>query len=137
MKFYKLNSSKQESINLSDYKMDWNRKVSAPQKAVSDFLRRFWEFDTVLLEFRIPGSLLRIDILNISKKIAVEVSPDSVHKNFNPFLHKNRSEFLKKLKADIAKIAWCEKSGLTFVELNDSDIKTLSADTFAKFGVAL
>lgn len=137
MKFLKLNSNHLESVNISKYKIDWDRKVSAPQKKVSDFLRPFWSGDIVLLEFRIPGSLLRIDILNISKKIAVEVSPDSIHRNFNPFMHKNRSEFLKKLKSDQDKITWCEKSGIFMVELVDSDIETLSVETFSMKGVEL
>jgi hypothetical protein len=117
--------------------MDWSRKVSAPQKKVSDFLLPYWSGDIVLLEFRIPGSLLRIDILNISKKIAIEVSPDSIHRNFNPFMHKNRSEFLKKLKSDQDKINWCEKSGIFMVELVDSDIETLSVETFSVKGIEL
>ena len=31
------------SVNLLKYRIDWDHKVSAPQKAVKDFLRPYWD----------------------------------------------------------------------------------------------
>lgn len=138
MKFPKLNSNSLVNVNLAEYKIDWDHKVSAPQKAVVDFLKPFWISDLVLAELRIPGSLLRIDITNIDKKIMLEVSPKSVHQVFNLWIHKDRAGFLKKLKADQQKIAWIEKAGFQFVELVDEDIKNLSRELFRdKFNIIL
>lgn len=138
MKLPKLYSSKFVSVNLAEYSINWDYAVSKPQKAASDFLRPFWAADLVLSELRIPGSLLRIDIVNITRKIAVEISPDALHKNFNPFLHKNRAGFLKKLKADVKKNEWIESVGWQLIELTDNDIKNLSKELFlTKFDVVL
>lgn len=119
---------KEISVNPGQYIIDWDMKVSKPQKKVSDFLRPYWEFDLVLQEFRIPGSLLRIDLFNVTKKIIIEVSPDELHSNYNPFLHKDRAGFLKKLKADNQKMDWADRNNLLFVELTSSDIKNLSVE---------
>ncbi len=125
------------SVNPSQYIIDWEREVSKPQKKVSDFLRPFWKRDLVLCEFRVPGSLLRIDLLNVTRKVIVETSPDEVHKNYNPFLHKDRSNFLKKLKADNQKMDWAEKAGYVYIELDSNEIKNLSVETFARLGISL
>lgn len=125
------------SVNPNQYLIDWDKEISKHQKKVSDFLRTFWQKDLVLCEFRIPGSLLRVDLMNVTKKIIVETSPDEIHKNYNPFMHKNRANFLKKLKADNQKMDWAEKAGYTYIELDSNEIKNLSAETFAKFGISL
>lgn len=138
MKLPHYSSNKLVNVNLAEYVIDWERAVSKPQKAVTDFVRPFWIADYVLSELRIPGSLFRLDIVNITKMIVIEVSPDSVHKNFNPFMHKDRAGFLKKLKADQAKIKWIETAGFQYVELTDSDIKNLSSELFqTKFDIYL
>lgn len=126
---------KDVSINTSQYIINWDTKVSKPQKKVTDFLQPYWKSDLVLQEFRIPGSLLRIDLFNVSKKIVVEVSPDELHSNYNPFLHKDRAGFLKKLKADNQKMDWAERNKLLFVELNSGDIKNLSVELLVEKGV--
>lgn len=128
-------SHKEVSINPERYIIDWDKVVSAPQKIVSDFLYRFWGKDIVLQEFRIPNSLLRIDLFNVTKKVIVEVSPDEVHGEYNLFFHKNRLGFLKNLKADIKKMNWAERNGFKFVEMNSFDIKNLSVDLLIKKGV--
>lgn len=126
---------KEISINPFQYIINWDTKVSKPQKKVTDFLQPYWKSDLVLQEFRIPGSLLRIDLFNVSKKIVVEVSPDELHSNYNPFLHKDRARFLQKLKADNQKMTWAERNELLFVELTSSDIKNLSIELLVNKGV--
>lgn len=137
MKLFKLNSDHSVYINPEKYIIDWDRKVSKPQKAVKDFLRPFWDGDSVYEEFLIPGSKKRLDLFNWTKKIVVEVSPDSTHKNFNKFMHRNRSMFVKMLKTDQNKFLWAEKNNLVFISLDDNDIKSLSVDLFLQKGVRL
>jgi hypothetical protein len=126
---------KEVSVNPQEYIIDWDTKVSKPQKKVTDFLQPYWKSDLVLQEFRIPGSLLRIDLLNVTKKIIVEVSPDELHSNYNPFLHKDRAGFLKKLKADNQKMDWAERNKFLFVELTSLDIKNLSIELLVSKGI--
>lgn len=126
---------KEISINPTQYLIDWNQKVSKPQKKVADFLYPYWKSDLVLQEFRIPGSLLRIDLFNVTKKIIVEVSPDEVHSKFTPFLHGDRVGFLRKLKADKSKMDWAERNNISFFELNSNDIKNLSVDLLINKGI--
>ncbi len=138
MKLTKLNSNTIVNLNLGKYSVDWDRKVSNPQFTTKQFLKKYWEFDAVYEEVLIPGSLLRIDLTNTSRMIMVEVSPDAIHTKYNKFMHKNRSGFLKKIEADFAKRKWSEINGFEFVELNDEDIKNISADLFLnKFNINL
>lgn len=138
MEFTKLNSSHSIFVNCSKYKIDWDRKVSKPQKYVKDFLYQFWKDDSVYEELIIPGSKKRIDLLNYSKSIIIEVSPDSIHTKYNDFMHKTRSLFLVKLKTDNSKMEWAERNGYKFISLNDEDIKNISVDYFLnKFNINL
>jgi hypothetical protein len=131
MKFKKLNSNVEIDVNISKYSVDWERKVSKPQKAVKDFLFPHWKLDRVLEEFMIPGSRLRIDLMNISQRIAVEISPDSTHKDFNPFMHKNRiSGFLGVKKRDMSKYDWITDNGFKYVLITDEELKNLNLNLF-------
>ncbi len=123
-------------MNLAPYYIDWNYKVSAPQKMVKDFLRPFWKLDCVLEEFRIPKTLMRLDLFNISRHIVVEISPEQ-HQEYNEFFHKTRAGFLSSLKRDMEKRAWAENEGFTFVEIYSDDMDKLSKEWFAENGVTL
>ena len=131
MKFSKLNQpNKIANVIVSKYKIDWNRKVSAPQLKVKKFLQPFWESCEVLEEFLIPGSKLRIDIVNLTLRVCVEISPSSSHK-FNPFFHKSEvTGFLSSLKRDDAKRVWCEQNNYILLELGDEELKSLTKKMF-------
>lgn len=105
--------------------IDWNKKVSLPQLIVKEFLYPFWKRDIVEEEFVIPGSKLRIDLLNFSKKIAIEVSPNSYHSKYNNWLHKSRIGFADKVQKDEQKRLWCEENGIRLIELTDEEIDNL------------
>lgn len=126
MKFRKLLSDAVINVNISKYRIDWDKKVSGPQKKTKDFLRPYWETDVVLEEFMIPGSRLRIDLFNITQKIAIEVSPDSTHKNFNKFMHRTRGGYLETFKKDLKKQEWIENSGYKYIALTDIELKQLN-----------
>ena len=106
-------------INHAHYLIDWDRKVSGPQKQVKDFLRPHWENDLVVEELRIPGSLLRIDLWNLSKSIMVEVSPVSVHTKYNPFFHGSLAAYRASIKRDLDKARFAEANKLTYIEIED------------------
>ncbi len=139
LKFLKLSGSL-VNIPVSKYLLDWNAPQigSKPQKQVEEFLKLYWLNDYVLKEFRIPGSKLRIDLFNTSKKIAIEISPSSSH-SYNPFFHKgNKLNFLASFKRDEKKRNWIEKNNYQYVELNDECLNNLSTALFLeKFNIAL
>lgn len=138
MKVTKYLSSIQVQWPIFRYSIDWDRKVSKPQKKVKDFLQKVWMYDRVLEEALIPGCKKRIDLVNLTKMIVVEISPDSVHKNLNKFFHGNNSGLYKKMKADSDKEEWCKSNGFEYVSLDDSDLKNLNlSDIEAKYGVKL
>lgn len=139
MKFLKLNSKIQVNVNPAKYLLDWDnpRHVSKPQTAVIKFLRPYWKSHVTLLEFRIPGGLTRLDLVNLTRRIAIEVSPSSSH-SWNAFFHKDRNKFRRAVARDLSKIDWCAQNGFTLIELGDEDLADLTAKMFLeKHGVTL
>ncbi len=137
MRFKKLNSKVEVNVKVTDYLVDWDRKVSAPQKKVKDFLRPYWKTHVVLEEFRIPGGLRRIDLMSLTRRIAVEVSPETSH-SYNEWFHKNRANFAESVKRDLEKAEWAEQNDFTYVSLNEEDIEILSPEFFKEeFGITL
>ena len=130
MKLTKLNTTILVNYNLKSYLIDWDRKVSGPQKKTKDFLKKYWKNDIVCEELLIKGSLLRLDLINFTKKIIIEVSPRDLHVNYNKFMHGGRSGYLKKLQSDAKKMEWSENNGFIFIELYDENINNLSVKMF-------
>lgn len=128
------------NLKVSDYAIDWSRKVSGPQKAVKDFLRPFWAHHVICEELPVPtgrGRPVRFDLVNLTRKVIVEVSPQSSH-SFNRFFHKSRVGFGAAVKRDLDKEAWATANGFTFVEITDADMPLLSAEWFqSTYGITL
>jgi hypothetical protein len=128
MIFLNLKGQKRNVI-IQKYLIDWDYAVSGPQKKVKDFLYPHWKRDVVLEEMRIPSTLMRIDLLSLTRKWVIEVSP-SQHLEYNPFLHKSLSGFRAALKSDIEKQRWVEMNGYKFIEVFEEDIDQLSRKWF-------
>lgn len=138
MRFKQPNSDKYINVDIAKYRIDWDRVVSKPQKAVKDFLRRYWKGKIILEEFRMPGAKMRFDIVNMNDHIIVEVSPKKVHGEFNKFFHRTKLGYAKSIKRDLSKFDWAEENGFTLVEVFDEDIAVLSREWFReKYGVEL
>lgn len=130
MKFIRLNGDKEQNVNIQKYLINWDKKVSAPQQKTKDFLRPYWSRFIVLEEFRIPGSLFRCDLMNLTTRTIVEVSPSGSH-SFNPFFHHTRSTgFIRTVKSDIQKQEWAEKNKFQLVSLGDVELKNLTKEMF-------
>lgn len=138
MKFTKLNNPNlTTSVVTTKYLVDWERKVSKPQLLVKQFLKPYWENCCVLEEMLIPGSKLRADLINLTSMVFLEVSPDSTHLKFNPFMHRSRAGYLGTVKRDNAKKQWAKENNFLYIELNDVDLKNLSKEMFAAKGLVL
>lgn len=125
-------------VNPVKYLVKWNKPCkSAPQLATKVFFKNYWSADLVCEEFKVPGTRLRIDLINFTKKIIVETSGKQ-HEQFVEFFHGNRTGFLKSIKRDFTKIKWAEINDFLFVEIYDSETKNLSADFIKnKFNIIL
>ncbi len=114
------------SFRHTKYVVDWDKKSKSNlQFTVKQFLKFFWRNDVVLEEFTIPASLLKVDFLNLTKKIAVEVHGRQ-HQNYVKHFHKSRAGFKKSFERDKQKEDWIRNSGFKFIEIYDEDLKNLS-----------
>lgn len=121
MVFRTLNG-RERNLSITPYLIDWDRRVSGPQKRVKDFLKPYWGRDTVLEEAAIVGNRMRLDLVNVNKLIVVEVSP-SQHSSYNKFFHGSMEGFKSSLRRDLKKANWCALNGFVYCELVDEDLK--------------
>jgi len=124
--------------NVSKYIIDWNgASKSNLQFQVKQFLKPFWFGCIVYEEFPVYGSLLKVDILNATLKIAIEVNGPQ-HSEFHYFHGKNPMEYLQAVKRDVQKVEWLEKNSFKLLEINWDEVPLLSRDFFKqKFDVVL
>lgn len=131
MKFKKFRSSSIVNVSTKKYEIDWDRRVSKPQKKTKDALRNLWASDYVLEEFPIPGSKKRIDLLNWTKKIVIEVSPSGSHE-YNDFFHKSRSSFCRLLRVDQEKRTWAFDNNFSYLVLGDEELSNLTEESISR-----
>lgn len=137
---WKLKNGKEITFNPSKYRLrDWNNAPSRPQLKVQLFFYEYWKNDVVLKEMVLPKSgKKRYDLVNLTRRIIVETSPDEVHLQFNEFMHGSRAGYLKKLKSDYEKMQIAELNGFKFIELNNVHLENLTKEMFLKeFGLEL
>lgn len=130
------------NLNINKYTVDWNKtNISGPQRTIQDFLLPYWKYHIVCTELRIPSSLLRIDLINFTLKIAIEISPESHHNTYNEFFHKNRIGYLNSIKRDFQKQNYIENIlKYKFIELFDVDLLKENLNQkywIEKFGIYL
>jgi hypothetical protein len=117
------------SKNVSKYRINWDKKSrSNIQFSVKQFLRNHWSTHIVYEEFPVYGTRLKVDFLNATRKIAIEVN-GSQHSSFNKFFHQNsRAKYLSSIRRDYEKYEWLMKNGYKFVEIEEGDMKDLSVE---------
>jgi hypothetical protein len=138
MRLYDI-KGKLRSRNVSRFLIDWNKKSrSKIQFKVKQFLKTYWKNQIVYEEFPVYGTLMKVDILNATKKIAVEVQGRQ-HSEFNKFFHKNSaSNYLNSIKRDCQKREWLELNNFKILEIEEEDINKLSAEYILKtFSVSI
>ncbi len=139
MKVWDINFRHEVLIKINKYKINWLKAPSKEQKIIQDFLYPFWCHKIVLQEFRIPSSLLRIDLICCNSRTCIEYSPKSHHGTYNKFFHGgSRNNYLSSLKRDCKKYEWITdpRNSLKFIELNETDLPFLSPKYILdKFGI--
>ena len=124
---------KLQSKNVTKFLIDWEGKSrSKLQFKAKQFFKTVWENQIVYEEFPVFGSKMKVDLLNATKKIAIEVNGPQ-HSSFNKFFHNNsRMKYLDSLKRDHEKSLWLEQNSFTLIELEKRDLETLSRESICK-----
>ena len=124
---------------VSKYVINWDGESrSKLQFKVKQFLKPYWYSHVVYEEFPVYGTKMKVDILNATYKIAVEVNGQQ-HSKFTPFFHQNRTEaFVDSIQRDVSKRKWAELNNFKFVEIEYDEVDQLTAEWFEeKFDVTL
>ena len=79
---------------------------------------------------------MKVDLINFTRKIAVEVQGEQ-HNEFNKFFHNNsRDKYLESIQRDMKKIQWLEMNEFKVLEVTKEDLPELSRKyIFDTFGV--
>ena len=78
------------------------------------------EHEVVLSELRVPRTLMRVDYMLPSRKLAIEVDGKGSHE-WNPFFMKSRAGFLASIKRDSAKEEILALNGFAIIRITDKD----------------
>tara|TARA_Y100001938_G_scaffold91161_1_gene125070 strand:+ start:423 stop:839 length:417 start_codon:yes stop_codon:yes gene_type:complete len=138
MRLFNINGRLQKK-SVSKYLINWNKKSrSKVQFKTKKFLEPFWKGQIVYEEFPVYGSRMTVDILNATKKLAIEVQGKQ-HGEFNKFFHSNsRLKYLEGIKRDIKKAEWLESNGFILFEIEEDEVDSLSLEFFLeKFGMGI
>lgn len=124
--------------NVSRFLIRWDGpSKSQLQFRVKQFLKPYWQGHVVYEEFPVYGTLLKVDILNATLRVAIEVQGPQ-HSQFHYFHNKQPLAYLDGIKKDVAKQEWLERNSFRFIEINYDEIDNLSRQFFFdKFGLAL
>ncbi len=98
--------------------IDWTKKSRSQfQKDCKDLLRIHWDGDVVGEEVAVPGTMMKMDFVNLSKKIILEVDGQA-HRKFNKFFHNNNiHNFISSLKRDESKEKFAKLNGFELVRI--------------------
>jgi hypothetical protein len=132
MRLYNIHGKPQKR-NVSKFAIDWDKPSrSKIQYKVKQFLKPFWKAQIIYEEFPVYGSRMKVDILNATRKIAIEVQ-GAQHNHFNKFFHNNsRLQYLRAIKRDHEKAEWLEKNDFKLVEIFQHEIDKISKEFFEK-----
>jgi hypothetical protein len=119
------------NIALTKYLIKWDKPAcSKLQTRVQQFLYPFWRSHIVTVEFRIPSSRLRCDVLNWSLKIAIEVNGKQ-HDTFSKHFHGSRAGYRLSFQRDLEKEKWLNGvMNFTVIHIYEEDIPKLSRSWF-------
>lgn len=126
------------SKNINKYLIKWDAPCkSKVQFRVKDFFKPHWNSHIVVEEFPVLGSRMRCDLINFTKKIAVETH-GMQHDRFVKHFHRTRTGFKNSVKRDIQKFEWLEMNGFKVVEIFENEIELLSIDwLLEKFDISI
>ncbi len=126
MKLYDI-SGKLRYKSVQKYRIDWEAECrSNLQYEVKQFFKPYWYGQICYEEFPVYGTRMKVDLVNMTKRIAVEVQ-GAQHDSFNKFFHNNsRANYLSSIKRDYDKRVWLENNDFKVLEIFEEDLPSLS-----------
>lgn len=126
MKLYDI-SGKLRYKSVQKYRIKWDGKCrSNLQYDVKQFFKTYWSGQICYEEFPVYGTRMKVDLINMTKRIAVEVQ-GAQHDSFNKFFHNNsRANYLSSIKRDYDKRVWLENNNFKVLEIFEEDLPSLS-----------
>jgi very-short-patch-repair endonuclease len=104
------------------YSIKWDSEsLSLFQFNVKQFFKKYWIEDIVGEEVLIPQTRLRVDIVNFSKKIAVEVN-GLFHVEYTPYFQNSVEDFERQVYRDVLKEYLLEKNGFEVIEIYEKNM---------------
>ena len=104
------------------YSIKWDSEsLSLFQFNVKQFLKKYWIEDIVGEEVLIPQTRLRVDIVNFSRKIAVEVN-GLFHVEYTPYFQNSVEDFERQVYRDVLKEHLLEKNGFEVIEIYEKNM---------------
>lgn len=124
--------------NVSKCLIDWDGKSrSKLQFSVKQFLKKYWSHHIVYEEFPVFGSRMKVDIVNVTKYIAVEVNGKQ-HGSFNKFFHNSRHGYFQSISRDVKKEDWLSSNNFELIVIEYDEVDSLSHEFIEeKFGITL
>ena len=126
MKLYDI-SGKLRYKSVQKYRIDWEAECrSNLQYEVKQFFKPYWYGQICYEEVPVYGTRMKVDLINMTKRIAVEVQ-GAQHDSFNKFFHNNsRANYLSSIKRDYDKRVWLENNDFKVLEIFEEDLPSLS-----------
>jgi hypothetical protein len=104
------------------YSIKWDSEsLSLFQFNVKQFFKKYWIEDIVGEEVLIPQTRLRVDIVNFSRKIAVEVN-GLFHVEYTPYFQNSVEDFERQVYRDVLKEHLLEKNGFEVIEIYEKNM---------------
>lgn len=115
-------TGKQRLLNEKRFLIDWDGpSLSKFQFKVKQFFKKYWIDDIVGEEVILPDTRLRVDILNFSKKIAVEVN-GLFHVKHVPHFQENKKSFENQVFRDVYKEHLLEANDFLVIEIYEKNL---------------
>ena len=126
MKLYDI-SGRLRYKSVQKYRIKWDAECRSNfQYEVKQFFKNYWRGQICYEEFPVYGTRMKVDLINMTKRIAVEVQ-GAQHESFNKFFHNNsRSNYLSSIKRDYEKRIWLENNDFKVLEIIQEDLASLS-----------
>jgi len=116
------------------YRINWSKKApSNGSQYVKDFIRYNFGNDIWFEEYRVPGTLLKIDFLNATRCFAIEFHGKQ-HEEYSKFFHRSRAGYRNSIKRDIKKAEFLQNNKYKLIEIYEEDLP-LSLSLFISHGI--
>jgi hypothetical protein len=119
---------KEVNKTINKFLIDWNKPCkSKVQFNVKKFFEYCWNTHVVVEEFPVFGTRMKCDLINFTKKIAVETH-GLQHDKFVKHFHKTKTGFKNSVKRDLQKYQWLEMNGFRIIEIFENELISLSPE---------